>query len=99
ELYIPCYEVYVEGTTGAGDCTIAGFLSGLLRQLSPKETMKSAVGVGACNVQKPDAISGIVSWEKMRHHIDHDWMPSDVRIPLSGWHQQDGHIWRGTKDK
>src|SRR5207249_2102210 len=37
ELYESCFEVNVVGTTGSGDATIAGFLTGLLRGLPPEE--------------------------------------------------------------
>jgi sugar/nucleoside kinase (ribokinase family) len=99
ELYIPCYDVSVAGTTGAGDCTIAGFLSGLLRQLSPEQTMKSAVGVGACNVQQLDAISGIVGWEEVCRYIE-EWRLAEVTIPLQDWNLLDGEqLYIGPRNK
>ncbi|MDO4573863.1 MAG: carbohydrate kinase family protein [Planctomycetia bacterium] len=58
-LLAPCFDVPVAGTTGSGDCTIAGFLTGLLNRWEPEKTLRFAVGVGACNVQTPDATSGI----------------------------------------
>ncbi|WP_218240920.1 PfkB family carbohydrate kinase, partial [Pseudomonas sp. 2822-17] len=36
ELFVPCFDVKVAGTTGAGDCTIGGFLTALLKQQSPE---------------------------------------------------------------
>lgn len=35
ELWSACYRVDVVGTTGSGDATIAGFLSGILQERSP----------------------------------------------------------------
>ncbi|MDO4571301.1 MAG: carbohydrate kinase family protein [Planctomycetia bacterium] len=55
----PCFDVKVVGTTGSGDCTIAGFLTGLLEGWALPTTMDFATAVGACNVQAMDATSGI----------------------------------------
>ena len=47
ELWAPCFDVEVVGTTGSGDATIAGFLSALLRDGTPEDAMTMAVAVGA----------------------------------------------------
>jgi sugar/nucleoside kinase (ribokinase family) len=59
ELLAPCFKAKVVGTTGAGDCTIAGFLAGLLKGLRIEGVMTGAVAVGAFNVESSDATSGI----------------------------------------
>ena len=41
EMWSPCFQVDVVGTTGAGDATIAGFLSAFLRGLSPTEAINA----------------------------------------------------------
>ena len=64
ELWAPCFQVQVAGTTGAGDATLAGFLSALLRDLPPRQAVIAAVAVGACNVEAVDTISGIRPWEE-----------------------------------
>lgn len=61
-LHVPCFHVPVAGTTGAGDCTIAGFLAGLTKGLTFAETVNAAVAVGAFNVESADATSGIPDW-------------------------------------
>jgi sugar/nucleoside kinase (ribokinase family) len=48
-----------DGTTGSGDCTIAGFHAGLLRGLPPEDAMTAAVAVGACYCEVPDATTGV----------------------------------------
>jgi len=60
QLLAPCFEVEVAGTTGAGDCTIAGFLAALLNGLSPEASMKVCGGGGrvlrratGCNQRRP----------------------------------------------
>lgn len=68
-----CYQVAVAGTTGSGDCTIAGFLAGLLAGQSPEEASASAVGTGACSVERPDATSGVPTWAQLRTRIEGGW--------------------------
>lgn len=69
KLIAQCCEVPVVGTTGSGDCTIAGFLTGLLKGWPPKQTLRFACAVGACNVQKADATSGIPSMEEVQSRM------------------------------
>lgn len=99
ELLAPCFEVEVAGTTGSGDCTIAGFLAGLLRGLSPEEVMVAAVAVGACNVEKADATSGVPSWDAVQERIRSGWGSRPVAISLPGWqwHEEAG-VWRCPGD-
>jgi sugar/nucleoside kinase (ribokinase family) len=73
ENWLPCFHVDVVGTTGAGDATIAGFLAALLRDLPPVEAMNAALAVGACNVEAPDALSGIRSWGDTLQRINAGW--------------------------
>ena len=42
ELLAPCFDVEVVGTTGAGDCTIAGFLMAMLQGQRPEAAIRSA---------------------------------------------------------
>jgi sugar/nucleoside kinase (ribokinase family) len=97
ELYAPCFQVAVAGTTGSGDCTIAGFLAALMRGLPPGETLQSAVAVGACSVEVPDAIGGVREWEATRQRIAAGWKQLD-RVPeLPGW-QRGTPAWTGPDD-
>ncbi len=75
----PCFKVNVAGTTGAGDVTVAGFLSAVLRDLAPLDAMKAALGVGACCVEATDAISGIRGWDETLQRIHSGW---DVHAEL-----------------
>lgn len=99
ELYAPCFRVEVAGTTGAGDATIAGFLAGLLRGAAPEATMTTAVGVGAFNVEHPDALSGIPDWDAVRRRIAGGWEQLDVSIGLTGWTlDAETHLWNSSTD-
>ena len=85
QLWAPCFQVQVLGTTGAGDATIAGFLSGLLRDLTPLEAMLAAVGVGACDVEAADATSGIRTWQATRQRIAAGWPQHALTLTAPGW--------------
>lgn len=83
-LQAPCFEAVVAGTTGAGDCTIAGFLAACARGYSPDEALRRAVAVGSASVEQPDATSGIPSWERLEQRLHAGWArePS-VAFPCS----------------
>jgi len=90
ELLAPCFEVDVVGTTGSGDSTIAGFLGGLLLGLEPEQVMTAAVAVGACNVEKADATSGIPHWSAVQKRLEAGWERRAVSCRLDGWTWGDG---------
>jgi sugar/nucleoside kinase (ribokinase family) len=97
ELWAPCFQVKVVGTTGSGDATIAGFLSALLRDLPPGQAMTAAVAVGACNVEAADALGGIRSWEETLARIASGWPRRQLKLdPSTGWHEdQASGLWSG----
>lgn len=82
ELHAPCFQTNVVGTTGSGDCTIAGFLAGWLKGQSLKQMITSAVAVGACNVEAADAVGGIIPWDDVQARLRDGWprRPSAVRL-------------------
>jgi len=98
ELYTPCFQVEVQGTTGAGDCANAGFLTALLRGLSPEAAMIRAVAVGACNVERPDATSGIPAWSGVEERLATGWprLKPPCGIPTD-WQEADG-VWSSPRD-
>jgi sugar/nucleoside kinase (ribokinase family) len=100
ELWAPCFRVDVVGTTGAGDATIAGFLAGLLRDLSPEEALTAAVAVGACNVETADAVSGVRPWEEMWQRVTSGWEQHALHIDAPGWRfDKKSHLWIGAEDR
>jgi len=100
ELWFPVFHISrFAGATGAGDTTIAGFLASLLRGYDPVESGVMATAVGACNVQAPDALSGLCSWEETEALVKSGW----ERVPLdpdsAGWTYDDRrHVWIGPAD-
>lgn len=100
ELLTPCFQVQPVGTTGAGDCTIAGFLAGFLQHLSPEEVLKSAVAVGASSVEQADATSGVPSWSQVQARIHAGWTPCAVSLALPGWQEDQAlTVWRGPHEQ
>lgn len=97
ELWAPCFKVNVAGTAGAGDATIAGFLSAMLRGLSPEEALTAAVAVGACNVEAVDTLSGLRSWEKTMVRVTEGWGRSiPMPVEASGWRfDESRQLWAG----
>ncbi len=85
ELWSPCFNVHVVGTVGSGDATIAGFLTALLRNLSPEEAVNAAVAVGACNVEAADTLGGIRPWEETQDRVAAGWAKHPMPPPTPAW--------------
>ena len=62
----PCFQAeVVRSATGAGDTSIAAFLTGVLRGYGPEECTALAAAEGACCVTAYDALSGLKSIEEL----------------------------------
>ncbi len=97
ELASPCFEARVVGTTGAGDCTIAGFLAAVLRSASPEAALESACAVGACSVEAADATGGIPPWADVEERLDSGWRRV-ADEPPAGWRAASRGHWIGPRD-
>ena len=86
---MPCFDVQVIGTTGSGDSTIAGFLAAILHDLPPDKALQAALAVGACNVEAPDALSGLRSWEATLERIHAGWKQKPEPNQFSGFQKLD----------
>ncbi len=82
ELHGPCFSVTVAGTTGAGDCTAAGFIAGLLHRLSLDEAVTSALAAGAYAVEGIEATGTIPGWDALRRRIASGWPRATSRLSL-----------------
>jgi sugar/nucleoside kinase (ribokinase family) len=98
ELMAPCFRAAVAGTTGAGDCTIAGMLAALLAGTDPVQTLIAALGVGACSVESPDATSGVPAWDAVQARIAGGWAHHPLAVDLPGWRNDGGPVWFGPDD-
>lgn len=94
ELLSPCFQVQVSGTTGSGDCTIAGFLASMAKGLPLEQALTTAVAVGAYSVEHPDATSGIPAWTIVQERIKSDWTRIPVESLVPGWYwDEDNGLW------
>ena len=98
ELWAPCFQVDVVGTTGSGDSTIAGFLCALLRDMAPDQAVTAAVAVGACNVEAADALSGIRPWDETMRRVAAGWARHPLNLDAPGWHfDEPADVGRGSQ--
>ena len=59
--------------TGAGDTSIAAYLTSMLEGNSPEECIQLAAATGACCVSAYDALSGLKPLSELRKRIDAGW--------------------------
>jgi sugar/nucleoside kinase (ribokinase family) len=85
QIWAPAFQVEEIGATGAGDASIAGFLSAFLRDLSPEAAITAATAVGACNVEAADGISGIRPWPETVERIAAGWPRRKLQLEAPSW--------------
>jgi Sugar kinases, ribokinase family len=73
--YIP--DKIVSGT-GAGDTSIAAFLTAMLENYSLKESLQLATATGASCVTAFDALSGLKPFEELKEKIKQGWEKTEV---------------------
>lgn len=73
--YVP--EQVVSGT-GAGDTSIAAFLTAMLEGYTLEESVQLAAATGACCVAAYDALSGLKSLTELKEHIDRGWAKNSI---------------------
>lgn len=72
--YVP--EKILSGT-GAGDTSIAAFLTAVLEGYSLEDTMHLAAATGASCVEAYDALSGLKSFEELKCKINNGWKKNE----------------------
>jgi sugar/nucleoside kinase (ribokinase family) len=101
ELWAGSYKADKFGSAaGAGDATIAGFLTAFLRGLNPIECLKVANTVGWQNVREVDTISGIEDWPRTLEMVsDKSRKRNPLDINESGWqYNTDDQVFYGPSD-
>ena len=74
--YVP--ERVLSGT-GAGDTSIAAFLTAMTDGYTPEDALHLAAGTGASCVAAYDALSGLKSFEELKKKIDAGWAKVETR--------------------
>lgn len=72
--YVP--EKIVSGT-GAGDTSIAAFLTAVLEGCPLAEALQLAAGTGASCVEAYDALSGLRSFPELREKMKSGWQKNE----------------------
>ena len=72
--YQPCFRAdTVRSATGAGDTSIAAFLTAVLRGRDPETCVALAAAEGACAVTSYDALSGLKQLDELETRIRNGW--------------------------
>lgn len=87
EFIAGCKKVDVAGTTGAGDCTIAGFLGAFLKGFDPDRAVTMAVSTGGASVEARDSNSGVPAWEALEKRLAAGWPNRTCPLVPSGWEE------------
>jgi sugar/nucleoside kinase (ribokinase family) len=85
ELMAPCFRANFVNATGAGDCTIAGFIASVAAGSGPEQALTMAVAAGAASVEGPDASSGVPKMAELQARIAAGWERIEGSAPGSDW--------------
>ncbi len=103
QIWCPSYFCPTEefaSATGAGDTTIAGFLTSLLYGLEPVETLRTANILAYQNIRSMDTLSGIMDWQKtiaMARNPELEF--KKLTIDEDGWSfDEKTNMWYGPQD-
>ncbi|MEI7990461.1 MAG: carbohydrate kinase family protein [Chloroflexota bacterium] len=100
EYWAPVFKVAAVGTTGAGDSTIAGFLSAVLRGMSPDQALMAANAVGACNVEAADSLGGLRSWDATMQRVAEGWERGELVLDAPDWrYDPEMQLWIGPASR
>ncbi len=86
EIHEESYKVEeIASATGSGDSSIAGFLSSYLNGLDIEQAVKMACAVGAQNITRVDALSGIKDWKYTEDFVAKKPEKNSLDLTPSGW--------------
>jgi sugar/nucleoside kinase (ribokinase family) len=75
----PCFQAETVCSTGAGDVSIAAYLTALLNGESPEACARLAAAEGAASVTSYDALGGILPLEELKRRITDGWKTMEDR--------------------
>jgi len=91
ELWSPSFHIdRIASSTGAGDSSIAGFLTAILRGHSLSECLERANSAGRQNLTAMDALSGLKSWEEVERQIPQLRVNDLVHLQETDWRWESG---------
>lgn len=99
ELWSPVFEADVQGTTGAGDATIAGVVAAMLRGGSPEACVAFGAAVGGTSVESLDAVASIPSHEEVVARLERGWRRVAHEIDPNDWESSAEGVYRGRHDR
>lgn len=70
----------------------------MVRGLRPEEALRMALAVGACNVERADATSGIVPWPSVLDRLAAGWRQHAPAAGFRDWTPSAG-VLRGPRDE
>jgi sugar/nucleoside kinase (ribokinase family) len=79
-LFTPCFQANVAGTTGAGDCTVGGFLAAFVKECTPQQAAEAACGVGGCSTEAAGATAAVPHWDAVQERIAKGWQRRDSKF-------------------
>lgn len=85
QLMAPCFRANFVNASGAGDCTIAGFIASVAAGSGPEQSLTMAVAAGAASVEATDASSGVPSMAELQARISAGWERIEGSAPGSDW--------------
>ena len=101
ELVCPAFFTKnLKSANGAGDSSIAGFLTAMFKGCTIEKTLKYANCLGWQNVQTLDAVSGIHSWEETTEFLNSSIEINSINLSDKNWsYNEQLKIWISSDDK
>ena len=99
QMLVSTFKVDVQGTTGAGDTAIAGFLAGISLGMTPEKTLSLANAVGAFCVEAVSSIAGIPDLAMVQARVERGWERGSTRIVPGSWHVGNDGVFLGPADQ
>jgi len=100
ELWIAAWDQgKIASATGAGDCSIAGFLAAYLQGQTLEQSLRCSACLGWQNLRVLDAVSGVGSWAETTELLSRPMPIVDPELPPQDWSPLSStDLWAGPMD-